>query len=77
MDDNKKQYETSDLFTVEEVRYEDGQTLYMLKGIKADGTTWSSGMHNSTDLIVHVLQAIGKIELSGTKTFYDKADKSW
>jgi hypothetical protein len=70
-------YKSRDLFTVGEIAYSDGVVLYTIKGELPDKTNWSSGLHNSTDLIVQVLIAIGKISVKSSKTFFSRVDKEW
>lgn len=58
----KQTYKKRDLFTVEEVTYNDGVVLFNIKGKNEDGV-FSSGLYKDMDLIIQILELIGKIEL--------------
>jgi len=54
-------YKKNELFTVEEVVYSDGITRYNITHKNEEGFKCSSGMYNDIDLLIEILERIGKI----------------
>lgn len=59
-------YKTKDIFTVEEISYSDGMIRYNVKGKDKHGT-FDVGPFNDIDLLIEVMEQIGKIK---TKAIY-------
>lgn len=63
---NEVTYKCRNIATIEEVVYSDGITLYNL--ITDDGNS-SEGLFNQTEIIIHLLVAMGKMSRPKTYIF--------
>ncbi len=55
-------YKKRKICTIEELVYSDGTIRYNIEGSDEEGT-WSEGLYNEVELLVHILVKIGKISL--------------